>query len=374
VRHAKLPKLNELGAEAKLLGVSALGLTLGVLLRPAFSLLASTRRSLGWRGVLHMLRARVRCWLKLPPPPYKVVAKDTPIDQIVDIIRLEGCVCIENVIDEKEMAVVENELAPFFQKETLGIGGQGFGQGGEEATGRVGNIVVKSRAACDLASNPLVLEIIERILLRNCKKIRFKVMETIRMLPGGKSRQVLHKEEGLWPIAELYAPGEDYSVDAMWALTDFTNANGGTHVIPTSNLWKRGSKPDNSQPTIQANMKRGSVFLFSGSTVHAGGKNTTDRVRTGLLFGYQVGWLLPEALHVLAAPPEVAKTLPPVIQELLGYPLRFTPVSKPQSYEAVSGAVAYRPASSYAYTGGAGDSPSRLVPYLPENTAIHSYG
>lgn len=184
----------------------------------------------------------------------------------------------------------------------------------------------------------------------------------------------------------------------MWALTDFTDANGGTHVIPTSNLWPRGAKPDNSMPTLQANMKRGSVFLFSGSTVHAGGKNTTDKVRTGLLFGYQVknaslqfacfvflflcqrsirskvGWLLPEALHVLAAPPDIARSLPPVVQELLGYPLRFTPVSKPQSYEAQAGALAYRPASSYAYTGGAEDSPSRLVPYLPESTPVHSYG
>jgi len=98
---AKLPKLNELGLEAKLLGIGALGLTLGVILRPTLSLLAATKRSLGWKGVVYMLRARLRFCLKLAPPPYKVVSKDMPIDQIVDIIRLEGCVCIENVIDEK---------------------------------------------------------------------------------------------------------------------------------------------------------------------------------------------------------------------------------------------------------------------------------
>jgi len=63
------------------------------------------------------------------------------------------------VLDEKTLEAVEQELAPFFPKETLGIGGQGFGQGGEDATGRVGNIVVKSRTACDLASHPLVLEV-----------------------------------------------------------------------------------------------------------------------------------------------------------------------------------------------------------------------
>merc|ERR1719479_394689 len=104
----------------------------------------------------------------------------------------------------------------------------------------------------------------------------------------------------------------------MFALTDFTEENGATHVIPGLNLWSgRGSQIDNTMPTIQAAMPAGSAFLFTGSLVHAGGQNRTDTPRVGLVFGYQVGFLRPEANHVLSIPPEKAKKLPPQIQELL---------------------------------------------------------
>lgn len=282
--------------------------------------------------------------------------------------------CVTGVIPEQTLARLEAELSPHFAKETRGIGGSEFGGAAVDLTGRVGNLVVKSPASHDLALQPLLLGAVERILLPHTKKVGLKVAETIRMLPGGTGRQALHQEEGQWPIAHSWVPGEDYTVDIMFAVTDFTAANGGTHVVPGSNLWGgRGGRIDNRYPTIQAEMPRGSAMLFTGSTVHAGGSNSTEAARVGCVFGYQVGFLRPEANHVLGVPPEQAKQLPPAIQELLGYPLRYTPVCKPGKYEAKAGAHAYKPAGAYAYNGGPDGHPSRLVPYSETEETVHSF-
>ena len=193
----------------------------------------------------------------------------------------------------------------------------------------------------------------EALLLRHAKKVAFKVQETIRMLPGGAGRQALHQEEGQWPIAKGWAVGEEYTVDLLFALTEFTEANGATHVIPGSNLWSgRGGRVDNAMPTVRAEMDAGSVLVLTGSAAHAGGSNHGTAPRLGLAMGYQVGWLRPEANHVLGVPPVEARALPAPIQELLGYPLRYTPTSTPTKYVARPGALAYRSASSYACVGG----------------------
>ena len=114
-----------------------------------------------------------------------------------------------------------------------------------------------------------------------------------------------------------------------------------------------------------------------------------------------MGWLRPEATHSLSVPPHEARDLPgPVarletlwhacslpqirvsislrlpcrpIQELLGYPLRYTPVSDPYKYNPEPGALAYRAAGAYAYNGAPDAWPSRLVPYAAKEKTHHSF-
>jgi len=326
-------------------------------------------------GVARVVQARVRQHLKLSPRAFATLdARTATSAELARYLRLDGCVCVENVFDDATREQVLAELTPHFETETRGIGGDEFGGGGANQTGRVGSIVLKSETSHKLALDRLVLGAVEDVLLPHTKKIGFKVMETIRMLPGGHGRQALHQEEGQWPIAKDWPVGSDYTVDVMFALSDFTAANGATHVIPGSNLWSgRGGKVDDSMPTIRAEMKKGSVFMFTGSLVHAGGSNHADDPRIGLVFGYQVGFLRPEANHVLSVQPDKAKDLPAPVQELLGYPLRYTPVSTPSKYKPGPGALAYRAAGAYAYNGAPDGHPSRLVPYAEFEEIHHSF-
>jgi hypothetical protein len=66
-------------------------------------------------------------------------------------------------------------------------------------------------------------------------------------------------------------------------------------------------------------MERGSVLVYSGSVIHAGGENRTSEDRIGINLTYCLGWLRQEENQYLSCPPSIARTLDPKLQALLGY-------------------------------------------------------
>jgi ectoine hydroxylase-related dioxygenase (phytanoyl-CoA dioxygenase family) len=68
-----------------------------------------------------------------------------------------------------------------------------------------------------------------------------------------------------------------------------------------------------------AEMKAGSVLVYSGSVVHSGGANVSDQERIGLNITYALGWLRQEENQYLSCPPEIAKGFDPELQAMLGY-------------------------------------------------------
>ena len=104
----------------------------------------------------------------------------------------------------------------------------------------------------------------------------------------------------------------------MIALVDFTRELGATVVAPGSHRWERARQPEPDE-LAYAEMPAGSAVLYLGSTIHAGGKNSTDRWRRAMHMSYVVGWLRTEDNNYLSTPPDIARTLPRRSQELLGY-------------------------------------------------------
>jgi ectoine hydroxylase-related dioxygenase (phytanoyl-CoA dioxygenase family) len=119
-------------------------------------------------------------------------------------------------------------------------------------------------------------------------------------------------------VYPLSWPHPQVVLNTMWALDDFTEENGATLVVPGSHRTAPEQRPDDAA-AVPATMPAGSVMLYSGTVWHGGGANRTSERRLGVILEYVVGWLRAQETHVLAVPPEVVRTLPERLQELLGY-------------------------------------------------------
>ena len=105
----------------------------------------------------------------------------------------------------------------------------------------------------------------------------------------------------------------------MWALTDFTEANGATRVVPGTHLADHSPEYGGPYDSIPAEMPKGSVLVWHGSLWHGGGANTTDERRVGLAMNYCAGFIRQQENQQLGIPREVAADFSPRLRELCGY-------------------------------------------------------
>jgi len=121
----------------------------------------------------------------------------------------------------------------------------------------------------------------------------------------------------LAPLMRL--PGAELQFSAMWSLTDFTEENGATHVLPGSHSNTMRIATARDGDTVQAAMPKGSVLFYLGSMWHGGGANKTDKSRIGLVNTYALGWLRQEENHYTGIPRQIAESYPEQVQQLMGY-------------------------------------------------------
>ena len=85
----------------------------------------------------------------------------------------------------------------------------------------------KTRLIDDLAIHPLVLGVLDRVLGEH---YLLGGPTAIRIEPG-EVAQMLHRDEDQYPIPN---PPRDLGFNVLWALDDFTEANGATRMVPGS--------------------------------------------------------------------------------------------------------------------------------------------
>src|SRR5690606_16396278 len=100
--------------------------------------------------------------------------------------------------------------------------------------------------------------------------------------------QPLHVDDAVIPLPRPHVP---VICNSMWALTDFTEANGATRLVPRSHHRDHQPEFGSVHDSVPAEMARGSVLVWPGSLWHGGGANTTDQRRMGLAMNYCAGWV-----------------------------------------------------------------------------------
>lgn len=159
---------------------------------------------------------------------------------------------------------------------------------------------------------PRTLPVVESVLDEECLLSSLTAIE----MNAGQARQPLHSDDGSHAFPR---PSPTLIVVAMWALTDFTRENGGTHVVPGSHRSDRIPRRGDDPETVQVEMSAGSVLFYSGSLWHGGGENRTDARRLGLVNNYCAGFLRQEENQLLALRAEEVATYPSRLRRLVGY-------------------------------------------------------
>jgi ectoine hydroxylase-related dioxygenase (phytanoyl-CoA dioxygenase family) len=235
---------------------------------------------------------------------------DHDLGEVLETFQRDGAVIIRCLIPPELHRRVADELAPWVERTPDGrddfVGRQ---------TTRTGALVARSPACRELVMHPTVLELAHKFLLQFSNKIQLHLTQVINIKPG-QGTQPLHQDRLAWGG---YIPKQiEPQFNTMWALTDFTEENGATRVVPGSAQWEDDRRATDDEKT-QAVMSAGSVLLYSGSVIHGGGENQSSADRTGINITYCLSWLRTEENNYLSCPPDIAKDLEPGLQELLGY-------------------------------------------------------
>jgi ectoine hydroxylase-related dioxygenase (phytanoyl-CoA dioxygenase family) len=221
----------------------------------------------------------------------------------------DGYVVFENAIESDLLDELTEALLKAEQDQ--GITGRDTDFEGRQ-TIRIYNLLNCGEAFWKVPTHPATLPFAETVL---DSELQVSSLSAITLCPG-QGAQPLHADDQLIPVQKPHQP---FTLNCIWALTDFTEENGATRVVPGSH--KAGDMPDYdvAVDTVAAEMPRGSVIFWHGSLWHGGGTNRTDQRRYAISNYYGAGFIRQQENQQLGIPLEVARQFPRRLQEMCGY-------------------------------------------------------
>jgi hypothetical protein len=197
-----------------------------------------------------------------------------------------GALIIERLADDELCDDVASELAPWIEQTPFGE---------DDFTGRntrrTGALLTRVPSSVAMVAHPLVLDVVNRSLWPKKTSFQLHLTQSIAIGPDSPA-QGLHRDH--WCFDFFPFPNDvDVEVATIWALNDFTEANGATRVVPDSHRTPNEERFE-LEDSVPAEMPRGSVVLYLGGTVHGGGANQTATTRVGINVDYVLGWLRQE--------------------------------------------------------------------------------
>ena len=224
-------------------------------------------------------------------------------------IATQGFTVVDDAIEPDLVAALDEDL----RRLEAAMGTQPAGNSFEgHHTVRIYNLLAHGAIYEQIPTHANVLPIVERVLDPGCL---VSSLSSISIDPG-EVAQPIHADDQLIPLPKPHPPTV---CNSMWALTDFTEENGATRLVPGSHLWDHS--PDYGVPyeSVPAEMTKGSVLIWHGSLWHGGGANDSSARRVGIAMNYCAGYIRHQENQQLGIPWRVAKGFPPRLRELVGY-------------------------------------------------------
>ncbi len=231
-------------------------------------------------------------------------------EDVAAALAAEGCAIVERAVAPALLDQARAELKPWL--EATPVGQDEFSG---RRTRRTGGLIARSETCRDLVMYPLVLDAVGKFLA-HVTSYRLHLTQVIAIGPD-EPAQTIHRDQ--WAFDFFPFPA-DYEVqcNTIWAMTDFTEENGATRVVPGSHKWEDRLEVTAEQ-TVPAEMPAGSILFYTGKIYHGGGPNRSRATRYGLNITYAVSWVRQEENQYLAVPHDIARTLPEPLLRLMGY-------------------------------------------------------
>lgn len=226
----------------------------------------------------------------------------------IERIRREGFTIVENAIEPALIDALNAALSRLERELDAKPAMNGF-EG--HKTVRIYNLLAFGAPFTEVPVHAGVLPVVEGVLDEGCL---ISSLSSIA-IDAGEVAQPIHADDMVIPLAKPHTP---IVCNSMWALTDFTDANGATRLVPGSHV-KDNPVYGGTYDTIAAEMKKGSVLIWDGALWHGGGANRTDTRRTGIAMNYCAGFIRQQENQQLGLKPELVKAFSPRLQELVGY-------------------------------------------------------
>jgi ectoine hydroxylase-related dioxygenase (phytanoyl-CoA dioxygenase family) len=233
-----------------------------------------------------------------------VGARETHVERV----RRDGYTIVENAI---EPALVDELSETLLRLERQLDAKPAMNSFEGRRTVRIYNLLAHGAVFARVPTHASVLPIVEGVLDAGCL---ISSLSSISIDPG-EIAQPIHADDMVIPLDKPHRP---IVCNSMWALSDFTEANGATRLVPASHL-KPNPDYGGAYETIAAQMHKGSVLIWDGSLWHGGGANTSGERRTGVAMNYCAGFIRQQENQQLGLAPELVREFSPRLQELVGY-------------------------------------------------------
>lgn len=227
----------------------------------------------------------------------------------IECLDRDGYTIVRDAFDVATAAALHADIDRLERELGIGFGGNGF-EG--RATTRVYNLLALGELYAQVPVHPVVLPLMHHLLGPGCL---VSSISAITIHPG-EIAQPIHADDQVIPIRKPHRP---VTANSMWALTDFTDANGATRIIPGSHLATDSPVYGQHYDSIPAEMGRGSILVWDGGFWHGGGANTTGERRRGIAMNYCAGFIRQQENQQLGLDPALVRTFGPRLQELIGY-------------------------------------------------------
>ncbi|PHH72420.1 hypothetical protein CDD82_5986 [Ophiocordyceps australis] len=253
-------------------------------------------------------------------------------EAILKALRDDGAVIIKGLVKADDMHAIDDEIRPALEKHREGteLSEEWFKEFHGVYTRRLMNMVTLSKTfRQSVLENDLMHKLCEEVFLKDSGTYWMNSAQVIDIGPGSRA-QPLHRDQWQFPIFTLCGrDAPEASINFIFALNKVTEENGATRVILGSHKWSDFKEHGTSEDTIPLEMDPGDAVFISGKVVHGGGANTTTDVRRrAISMVVQCSYLTPEEAYPFLVEQELAETLSPRAQRMIGFRSQF-PLDSP---------------------------------------------